>query len=572
MKKPNEYVSLLRNLKAEALWLFGYAAKYRWQILLYMIIGIAAVVMGLALSVCSKFLIDSVVAHDAADVIKNVALVISLSLFQIFFNTATARVSSLVGTKINNEIRSSIYEHIVLSDWEAINKYHSGDLINRLEGDAHTISNSIITFIPNVFTRSLQFLGCLAIVFYYDPVMAVLALMSAPFLLVISRFSAKLIRKYNMESRTMNGKVLSFTEESMQNLQTIKAFDLTHRQRVMFHQLLDSYRTMMLQHEKFSLLLSCCLSVIGLVVSYACYGWGVWRLWTGSISYGTMVMFLQLSNKLTISFSALASLAPGAISIATSAGRIMELTNLPIEKDEDCELAEKLRHTASEDGLSLRADRLGYAYADSHEFVLNDISFTARPGDTIGIIGPSGEGKTTLLRLLLGLLKPGNGSLVMETADGTSVRVSDSTRRFCSYVPQENTVFSGSIADNLRLVAPDAEVSDLIQVLKQADAWDFISRLPDGINTVIGERGVNFSEGQIQRISIARALLRKAPVLIMDEPTSSLDTETEERVLRNILSCNQMQTRIITSHRPSVLQYCTRVYRIDRDGKLIVVS
>lgn len=547
-----------------------YVIKYRWSIILAVIIGIISVAMGLGTSVISKFLIDAVVNHESEALINSVIVVICISLAQILFNALTSRIFTLVGTKINNEIRSSIYEHVVLADWESINKYHSGDLINRLEGDVNTISNSIVTFIPSVFTRLVQFVGCLVIVFFYDPVMAVLSLMSAPFLLLLSKVSTKLIRKYNMESRTMNGKVISFTEESVQNLQTIKAFGLTHRQREMFQQLLNGYRSMKLEHEKFSLLLSSFLSVIGLAVSYGCYGWGIWRLWTGNITYGTMVLFLQLSNKLTLSFSALAALAPGAISIATAAGRVKELTNLPVEKDEDREQVQQLGKEAAEKGISLQAEQLRFHYADSQEAVLKDASFSVKPGETIGIIGPSGEGKTTLLRLLLGLLQPSSGKLFLESSDGMRIRISDSTRRLCTYVPQENAVFSGSIADNLRIVAPDADESALVQALKQADAWDFICRLPEGIHTVIGERGVNFSEGQIQRISIARALLRNAPVLIMDEPTSALDTESEERVLKNVLQSGKKHICIITSHRPSVLQYCTRVYKIDREGNLMI--
>ena len=563
---------MFRSIKREGLWLLRYAAKYRWQILLYMTIGVVSVAIGLGTSVLSKFLIDAVVNHDAATMVKSGTIVICVGLSQILVNAAINRVSSIVGTKINNEVRSNIYEHIVLSDWESVNKYHSGDLINRLEGDANTISSSIISFIPSIFTRSLQFVGCLAIVCYYDPVMALLSLFSAPFLMLVSRFSAKMIRKYNLESRNMNGKVISFSEESMQNLQMIKAFDLTHRQREQFQQLLDSYRKLKLEHEKFTLLMSGLLAVVGLVVSYSCYGWGIWRLWNGDITYGTMAMFLQLSGKLTTSFSSLVALAPGAISIATAAGRVMELTEMPREQDKDRALAREISDSALRNGLRIRADHLSYAYADSQELVLQDISFHVEPGETIGIIGPSGEGKTTLLRLLLGLLNPSSGTLLMEAADGTQIPVSDSTRRFCSFVPQDNAVFSGTIADNLRIVAPEADGEEMVQVLKQADAWDFISRLPEGIDTAIGERGVNFSEGQIQRISIARALLRKAPVIIMDEPTSSLDTDSEERVLRNILTSDQKHTCIITSHRPSVLQYCTRVYRIDREGNLIIVA
>lgn len=572
MRKPNEYISLFRSLKREWKWLFQYALKYRYQIILYMVIGVVSIAMGLGTSVVSKFLIDAVVERNAAAILRSGAIVISVGLLQILVNKLTTRISTVVGTKINNEVRGSIYEHIVLSEWESIKKYHSGELINRLEGDANTISGSIVSFMPNVFTRSLQFVGCLAIVCYYDPVMAVLALMSAPFMLLSARISAKVIRKYNQESRTMNGKILSYTEESMQNLQTIKAFDLTQGHRENFGKLLDNYRSLKLQHEKFTLLLSGVLSVIGLLVSYSCYGWGIWRLWNGSITYGTMVMFLQLSSKLTSSFSTLAALAPGAISIATSAGRIMELTELPLEQNKDQAQAEQMYPADSKEGVRVQAEHLSHMYADGQEFVLKDISFYANPGETVGIVGPSGEGKTTLLRLLLGLLRPSSGKLFMETAGGAQIQMSESTRRFCSYIPQENAVFSGTIADNLRVVAPDAELPALIEVLKQAEAWDFVSRLPNGMDTRIDEQGVNFSEGQIQRICIARALLRSAPVLIMDEATSALDAETETRVLKNMMTSDTKRTCILTSHRPSMLQYCTRVYQIDSEGNLTQVS
>ena len=572
MKKPNEYISLIRSLKREWQWLFQYALRYRYQIILYIVLGVIAIAMGLGTSVASKFLIDAVVVRNSAALLKSGVIVISVGLLQIVVGKLTTRISSVVGTKINNEVRSSIYEHIVLSEWESIKKHHSGELINRLEGDANTISGSIVSFVPNVFTRSLQFVGCLTIVFYYDPVMAVLALMSAPVMLLSAKISAKVIRKYNKESRTMNGKILSYTEESIQNLQTIKAFDLTQSHRENFGKLLEDYRSLKLQHGKFTLVLSGVLSVIGLLVSYSCYGWGVWCLWNGNITYGTMVMFLQLSSKLTTSFNMLAGLAPEVISIATSAGRIMELTEIPLERNEDQAQVEQMYPAACKEGIRLQAENLSYMYADGQEFVLKDISFYVNPGETIGVVGPSGEGKTTLLRLLLGLLRPSSGKLFMETKDGAQIQISESTRRFCSYIPQENAVFSGTIADNLRVVAPEAELSALIEVLKQAEAWDFVSRLPNGMDTRIDEQGVNFSEGQVQRICIARALLRNVPVLIMDEATSALDAETETRVLSNIMTSDAKRTCILTSHRPSMLQYCTRVYQIDRDGKLTQVS
>lgn len=571
MRKPKEFTSLLRSMSGEWKWLLRYVARYRLEIFLYVVIGLFGIAMGLGSSVASKYLIDAVVSHSNETIVKTAAMVIGLAVSQILISAGTSRISSVIGTRVNNEIKSNIYEHIVLSNWEDINKYHSGELINRLEGDVNSVSNSIISFIPNVFTRSAQFFGCLVIVLYYDPTMVFFALMSAPFLFFSSRFSAKMMRKYNLKSRQINGEILSYGEESMQNLQTIKAFDLTRTYINNFKVLLENYRKMRLDFDKFSIIMSISMSLIGLVVSYSCYGWGVYRLWQGAISYGTMTLFLQLSGMLTTSFSALVSLVPSAISIATSAGRIMEITKLPLETDCDREKAESMAKIACEKGVVVHAENVTYTYKNSDQAVLNDVSFIAAPGETIAFVGPSGEGKTTLLRLILGLVEPDKGKMQVEI-DGEFLDISDSTRRFCSFVPQGSAVFSGTVADNLRIVNAEATDDEIKNALKIADAWSFIEELPQGIDTIIGERGVNFSEGQIQRISIARAVLRKAQILIMDEATSALDTKTEDRVLKNLMASDPKRTCIITTHRPSMLQYCDRVYRIGENGSLEVQS
>jgi ABC-type bacteriocin/lantibiotic exporter with double-glycine peptidase domain len=282
-----------------------------------------------------------------------------------------------------------------------------------------------------------------------------------------------------------------------------------------------------------------------------------------------MTLFLQISGQLTGSFSALVSLIPSAISIATSAGRIMEITSLPLEEHKDFKKAEKMEKSADESGVTIICNDLKYTYPDGDKPVVANVSFRAEAGETIAFVGPSGEGKTTLLRLILGLVEADSGELVLQTKDGEKIEISECTRRFCSYVPQGNAIFSGTVADNLRIVKPEATDEEIIDVLTTADAWSFIKELPLGINTVISEKGVNFSEGQVQRISIARAILRDAPIIVMDEATSALDAETEETVLANMMKAYPNRTRIITTHRPSMLQYCTRVYRIDENGMLV---
>ena len=568
MKKPSEYTALLRSLKREWKWLGRCAARYRVQILLYVAVGVLGTLMGLGASVASKFLIDAVVGRESGPAAGAAAALVGLAVLKIIFNAASDRMTALVSTRARNEIRSGVYEHILRARWDEARTYHSGELLNRLEGDVGTVAGGVISYIPSVVARLTQFLGSFAIVFCYDPVMAVLALLSAPVLLLISRYTARMVRKYSTESREMSGKVMSFEQESIQNLQTVKAFDLTDRYNGHFRELLEEYRTMQLSRERFSLRLAVGMSVLGLLISCFCYGWSVWRLWQGTISFGTMTLFLQLAGTLTSSFSALASLAPKAISIATAASRVMEIADLPQERDEDRQAATALGDAAGNCGLRIAAENVGYTYRDGTEPVLKNVSFVIEPGEKAAFVGPSGEGKTTLLRLLLGLMRPQNGRLTVSCPGGEPLDISDSTRRLCSYVPQVSAVFSGTVADNLREVRPEATDEQLREALEAAEAWSFIERAPDGLYAKFGERGTNFSEGQIQRISIARALLRDAPVLIMDEATSALDTETEKRVLRNITEGWPCRTCIIATHRPAVLRACDKVYRLDEKGGL----
>ncbi len=568
MKKVSEYSTLFKNIGSEWKWLLKVMSRYKLEIIGYTIMGVVGIAMGFGASIASKYLIDAVVGHNNETIISAAALVIGLAVFQIIINAVSSFISSRVGTRVSNEIRSEIYDGMATANWESINKYHSGDLINRLEGDVSSVSGSVISFLPGLFTKLLQFFGCLGIVLYYDVTLAFLALMSAPVLFFSSRFMTKMMRKYNLESRQMNGKVLSFSEESIQNLQTVKAFGITKEYSEKFKVILTGYRNMRLAHDKFTILTTLVLSFIGLVVAYSCYGWGVYRLWSGAITFGTMTLFLQLSGSLTSSFSAIVSTIPSVISVATAAGRVKEITELPKENIEDFEKAKSMLPAAKEKGVSVVAENVTYSYADSERNVLNNISFFAHPGETIALVGPSGEGKTTILRLLLGLVEKSQGSLKLNVPDGENIDISPSTRQFCSYVPQENAIFTGTIAENLRVVNPNANDAELKSALKIADALDFVEALPLGLETPVGERGVNFSEGQVQRLSIARAVLCNAPLLVMDEATSALDSDTEERVLRGLMESDGKRTCVITTHRPSMLRYCNRIYELQEDGTL----
>lgn len=571
MSKNKDYKVLLKNMASEWKWLLKYIVKYRFAIIVYVILGVVATAMSLGVSVASKYLVDAVVTHSSDTILRSAVLAVGLVLFQYLFQAMSSWITAVVSSKANNDIRHEVYSQILCAEWSEISAFHSGDLINRIEGDAATVSSGVISFIPAVFTRSVQFLGSLVIVLYYDKTMALIALMGAPFLFVSSRFLLKTIRKYNKKSRELNGEILSYSEESMQNIQIIKAFDLTKQYIERFKFILENYRKMRLEYEKFSICMTIVLSLIGVIVSYSCYGWGIYRLWQGAITYGTMTLFIQISGVLTSSFSSLASLAPTAVSIATAAGRIMEVTKFDLENDSDKKQAEKVLSLSKDSALKLVMDDVAFKYGENENEVLKNISLSVSSGETIALIGPSGEGKTTVLKLLLGLVEPTGGKIYLE-AGGEKVKVSDSTRRFCSYVPQSVNIFSGTIAENLRMVKPDATESELFSALQCADLDAFVRSLPEGLETQIGERGTKLSQGQLQRLAIARALLRESKIMLLDEVTSSLDMETEARVLENIMKTSPDRICIVTTHRESMLKYCDRVYKIAADGELFAVK
>ena len=361
----------------------------------------------------------------------------------------------------------------------------------------------------------------------------------------------------------MSAKLYGFNQESFSNIQTIKAFDLIQFYVDRLKKLQKEYIDMRLEFQRMSILTSILMSLISFVVSYSCYGWGIYRVWSGMISYGTMTMFLSLSGTLTSSVNSLTSLIPSAISLTISAGRLMDIVEMPQEDYSQDSKVRVFEKKYRPQGIGLAMNDLSYAYHTGTQ-VFADASVEAYPHEIVALVGPSGEGKTTMLRLILSLLRPQSGDAWVCAGEAHAERIamSPSTRKLFSYVPQGNTMFSGTIAENLKNGKPDATDEEIIEALKLACAWEFVEKLPDGINSMVKERGGGFSEGQAQRLSIARALLRKSPILLLDEATSALDVATERKVLRNIMEDTYPRTCIVTTHRPTVLNICTRVYAI----------
>ena len=357
--------------------------------------------------------------------------------------------------------------------------------------------------------------------------------------------------------KELSGEVMSFQEDSFRNLTSIKAFSITERFETEMQRLQGIYTDAFLSYNAFQIGISSVLSLVSMLVTSACFGWCIYQLWNGRITYGSLTLFLQLASTLRGSFSSVISLLQQLISIATSAGRIQAIEALPEE-------AQTVpQGLTEEEELSIQIQKASFHYQNG-DSVLDTFDLVARFGDMIAIIGPSGEGKTTLLRLLLGLVEPCSGQASLVGSSGNHYSISSGTRSVFAYVPQGNSVFAGTIAENLRLGHPHATEEEMEQALKTACAWDFVCKFPDGIHHFLGAGGRGISEGQAQRLAIARALLRNAPILLLDEATSGLDVATERQLLDNLRRCNRLHTCILVTHRPESARFCSRTYEIYR--------
>ena len=559
---------MLRDMWRQTLWIYEYARIYWKQMIFYTVLGLAGTLVSLVSSLISRDMVDIVTGQQAGLLARTFCLYIGFSVGNVLISQISNYFANKISISVDNAIKADIFEKMLLTDLESIQNYHTGDLLTRWSSDASNISSGVLNWIPNLVIYTVRFVSTFAVVFYHDPMFALLALIGMPVSMLMSKTLLHRMKGNNERSAAMSAKMSGFNQEAFSNIQTIKAFDLIRLYAERLRGLQREYLTMKLEFQKMSMATSILLSIVGLAVSYSCYGFGIYRVWSGAISYGTMTMFLSLSGSLTGTLNQLVSLVPTAVSLTTSAGRLMDILDMPKEDFSDADQVEQFAAQNRSDGIGIVFSGVSYAYHNGKQ-VFCGADFLARPKEIVALVGPSGEGKTTMLRLMLGLLHPQEGerTLIGET-DGEKIAVDPSARRLFSYVPQGNTMFSGTIAENMRNVRPEASDEEICEVLKAACAWEFVEKLPDGIYSMVGERGGGFSEGQAQRLSIARALLRRSPILLLDEATSALDVATERRVLRNIMSTTEPRTCIVTTHRPTVLSICQKVYRI-REQKCV---
>ena len=559
----------LREIERETRWIYRHTRAYRKAVLMYVLLGLLSTGLSMLSALASKELVNSIIllGTDGYGGKRIAAIGIGVALLG-GLGIALSAFINLYGAKINlrvsNELRAEVFDMFLRTDWESLQQYHSGDLLSRINTDVTTVANSVLGWLPTLLIKLAQFVTSLTVILCYDPTMALIALITAPITLLAAKPFVSKMRFMNKEMRNVNSDMIAFHEEALQNAQSIKAFNLVDSFSDRLRGVQARYYNTALRFNRFSVFNSSLLSTAGLIVSYLCLGWGAYRLWRGKIDFGTMVLFIQLAGYLSSSLSSLIKLVPSAIECTVSAQRIMTIFDLPREKLEGLEAVEALRKT----DFSLHLADLRFSY-QSGALVLDGINLTVAPREMIAIVGPSGSGKTTLFRILLALLRPTGGTAELISGE-LRVPLSPATRSLFSYVPQDNVIFSGTIADTLRLVRPSATDEEIYAALEVACADSFVKALPKGIYSTLQERGSSLSVGQNQRLAIARAVLADAPILLLDEVTSALDMETEQQVLQNIAALPN-KTCIISTHRPSVLSLCDRIYRI-RDAHLTPLS
>ena len=538
-------------------WIFSYSMRFKGSIAVYTILGLLSSTLGLVSSIAGKFLVDVVIGHKTDQLWLAALVMAGSTLLSVGISNLSGRIRQKLDVDMTNAIRADVFDSVMDAGWQSLNQFSNGDILNRFHGDIGTVADNAVSWLPGVIISIYSFAASFIVIWHYSPVMSLIALSSAPVILLMSRYLVTKQKEHRKEMMETTSKMYSFETEALYNLDTVKSFGIMDSFSMQLRELQMQYRRITLAWNMFQIRTNVFMAILSLLVEYVAYGYALFLLWGGTITYGTMTLFLQQRGALSGAFHSLVSIVPGFISSSVSAHRIQELMDLPREKHHEEEIPAEYFNGH----LTLKLDQVDFAYEDGEE-VIETSDFEARPGQITALVGPSGEGKTTVLRLLLGIVEPRSGASVFLSGSGRPLTVSPESRALISYVPQGNTLLSGTIAENMRLAKPGATDAEIIAALKLACAWEFVEKLPKGIDNDIYERGKGLSEGQAQRISIARALLRNAPVLLMDEATSALDVETERKVLQNILKKTPGCTFIITTHRPTVLSMCDRVYRV----------
>ena len=521
------------------------------------VLGAVLSAAGVSFALISQRLIDAATGANDASVTYMAVIMGAVIILQVGLQALNSAASARTTEDIRNTMRSGLLKKLIKADWLQLSAYHSGDVVTRLTSDVSGVVGSLTGILPSLVALVMQLILAFSLLLYFDTVLALFALALGPLFILISRIFAPRLKKYHIRTQELESGSRSFMQEVVQNISIVKAFAIEDSSAGRLEGLQKEHREWIVKRNWLSIFTNASIASGFWAGYFLAFIWGSYRLSQGLMTFGVVVAFIQLVGQIQRPFIGLARTVPRVVSSLASAGRLMEIDMMAAEADGGVKSA-----LDGSDAEALVARDITCGYSGDKK-VLKNISFKASCGEIVAVTGTSGEGKTTLLRLLLALMTPDSGELKIVTAGGRELDICKNTRKLISFVPQTNITFTGTIAQNLRIGKEDASGEELAEALRDACAWTFVKDLPGGMDTRIGEKGYGLSEGQLQRLAIARALLRHAPILLLDEATSALDPHTESMILQNIKNSSSRRLCLFVSHRPVVKDYCDRVIRID---------
>ena len=479
-----------------------------------------------------------------------------LILFRISINAIRGYLQTKTDVRMRNRLRANMFDVMLHMQSGAGERRHTGDLLNRTLEDVRVLASVISGSVPNLFGASLQFVAAFCFLLWLDARLALVLLVILPVGIVCGRYVTRRTRQMTHEIRNTDSKVQSHLQESMQHLTVLQTMEYTDNSSSMLGGLQDTLYSNELRRTKFSIMSRIVLALAFSAGHAVAFVWGAYGISTGVVTFGMMTAFLQLVGQVQRPLMDLSHTMPAIINSLASVDRIIEVEELPSEKTDTSVMLDS--------PVGVRLEEVTFAYPGSSSEVFSSFSYDFKPGSRTAIVGPTGVGKSTLIRLLLSLIKPDKGTVSLYS-DSVSVPVSASTRCNMVYVPQGNSLFSGTIRDNLLMGNPDATTEQMVESLRTAAA-DFVLELPNGIDTQCFEKGAGLSEGQAQRIAIARALLRPGSVLLLDEFSSALDVETETVLMERLTSEPQDRTMIFITHRDRVIDFCDATLALSKEA------
>lgn len=524
------------------------------QITLNTTVGILLVLLDLAFVWATKLAIDVATHNTTAVTLHQAFLLIALIMFtRIVLGLSSRWIRAILGVKAQNSMRQHLFNRLLRCKWTELKTYHTGNLTNRIEHDVNDVVNFVTESIPSFITTLAQFIGAFFFLFFMDSTLAIIIVCVIPFFIISSKLYIKKMRKLSHQARDEESKIQSTIQESLQHVMIIKTLQrvayFTNRltsQQAQLHQII-------LSRTRYATISSSLLN-LGFATGYfVTFIWGATNLSKGLITYGAMLAFIQLVGQIQGPVRNLSKFIPIFITSFTATERLMDIENIA---QEEANTPTKLLPS-----VGVQLSNLTFQYTTSSRLIFNNFSYSFPAGSITAIVGETGAGKTTLIRLLLSLIQPTEGKIALIDGSGKEFTMRPDLRANFAYIPQGNTLFSGTIRSNLLLGKPDATDEELKTALHTAAA-DFVYKKAKGLETPCGEAGDGLSEGQAQRIAIARALLADGNVFIFDEATSSLDPTTEETVLQRIVTHFANRTLIFITHRPLVLKYVTQKLKL----------